>query len=58
MVISLIDKGDYRQHTLIHNHPVLDYISEYRVQKGGKIPTPYGDASAVDLSFNNKEEKR
>jgi hypothetical protein len=38
-----------------HNHPVLDYVSESRVQKGGIISTPKGEFSAVNLAFINKD---
>lgn len=38
-----------------HNHPVLDYISEPRKQKGGMIATPTGDVRAIDpYHFNSQ----
>jgi hypothetical protein len=46
-----------KKDALIHNHPVLDYISESRKQAGGIMVTPNGSLRVVDPHFT-KDGKR
>jgi hypothetical protein len=46
-----------KKDALIHNHPVLDYISESRKQAGGMMTTPKGSVRVVDPHFT-KDGKR